>query len=218
MGGELERVQCAASAPRLDAGMGASPMELQSKDLCRRQPEVEHGGIRPGMPVQRTVEVVEEAVPGHEDLRAFDLLRGAAVYAQRAGDALRKHLALGGDRGSGEGGAEQVVPAAVTVLNAIRALLSPRHSGVAEARQRVVLEQEADLRSAVPLTPLGDERRRQPRRGRAHEREAGGLELADVHLRRIGLLEGDLGKAPHLRGDALDRRARLSGQLGEIVR
>jgi hypothetical protein len=96
MDGELERVQ-AAPAPWLDARMGASPMELQSKELRRCQPEVEHGGVRPGMPVQCTVKVVEEAVSGHEDLGAFDLLRGAAIDPQRARDAVRKQLALGGD-------------------------------------------------------------------------------------------------------------------------
>ncbi len=135
------------------------------------------------MPVEARVDVVEETVTRHVDLRALGLLGRTAVHAHRAGDlALFEHAGRR-DRPAGQPGAEHVVPAAVAVRVSVCARFLARHGGVAEPRQRVVLREEADD-GTVAETPLGNERGLDSGSIRLH-REARRLELAHVHLRRL---------------------------------
>jgi hypothetical protein len=189
--GELHRMQGAATFPRFQPRVRGPPAKLDPDQVRARKPQVRDRGNRCGMPVEPGVEVVEQPVPGHVDLRPLRLLRGAAVDADRPSQAERRSRLLRGDRRAGQGRAEQVVPTAVPACDAVRARLLSRHRLIAEAGQRVILGQEPDRRPARCPRPFGHERRRDPG-CTGTDGEARCLELAKMSLRRLLLVQAHL--------------------------
>ena len=106
------------------------------------------------VPGDRRVEVVEEAGAHHVHLADQQLLGRAAVDAHAPGDPAGLDGLAGGDAGVGAGRAEHGVAAAVAVRAGHQRVLL-RLRLLREARQRVVLGQDADDRAVV--APLGDE-------------------------------------------------------------
>ena len=180
--------------------------ELDPHRVHRRHPDVEDGSNRPRVPVQAGVEIIEEAVTRHVDLGAFGLFRGTTVDPQGPRNALSFHQALRRDRRSAQGRTQEIVAAAVAAGLAIGTRLWPRHGRVAQAGQRVVLRQEADLRPVRALAPFSDKCGRHARRARAGDGESRRLQFAGVDLGRRHLLQADLGQLPDLSRNSLDGR------------
>src|SRR5262249_8317489 len=120
----------------------------------------------------------------------------------RATEAEQLGRLLGGDRGAGQGGAEQVMAAAVAARDAVRARLPARHWIIAEPGQGVVFGQEADRRPRA-TGPLSHERGRHTSRT-APDREARRFKFTLVHLRRCLLPQTQLGQLPDLGRHPLD--------------
>jgi hypothetical protein len=95
-------------------------VELDLQHVDRGQAHVHDPGDRRRVPVERGVEVVEQARARHIYFRPLALLGSAAVDPDRAGEGLRLHDLPECERRAHERRAEQVVAAAVPDGLAVR--------------------------------------------------------------------------------------------------
>ena len=159
------------------------------------------------MPRKGGVEIVEQPVARHINLRAFRLLGGAAVNANNSRRARFLHHLLECEGGAGAAGAEHVVAAAVPDRVSVRARGLHGDGGVPQPGKRIILGQKSDLGSAASLTPFRGEGRGNARRPATGDREARGLEFANMNLRRLDLRQRQFRTMPDLLRDAQNRLA-----------
>ena len=175
---------------------GEAEIEQQDGERIR----LVHAGERRRMPGDRDIHVREGAVAHHEGLGRAAFLRGTAVIAHAARDALRGEPVLHRGRRQHRAGAEQVVAAGMprpvagqrTVLGDARLL--------AEPRQRVELAEDGDHRA--PLARLAHDRGRDsghaPGHAEAFLLQHGGMlgrgaDFLEIELRHVPdpVAEGD---------------------------
>jgi hypothetical protein len=196
-------VERAAAVVGVARAVGGDAVEVHLERVHREAAAVGPDAVDVGgVPGDRGVEVVEGAGAGHVGLAGQRLLGRAAVVAHGAGDAVRAHGRLHGEGRAERADAVEVVAAAVAGA-AGDELAALGRRVLREARQRVVLAEDADDRCA--LAPGGDE-------GRVHPADAPGdgeavrRQLVGDQLRGEPLLEADLGALPdraRVRGEAL---------------
>ena len=102
------------------------------------------------MPRKGGVEIVEQPVARHIDLRAFGLLGGAAVNANNSRRARFLHHPLECEGGAGATGAEHVVAAAVPDLVSVCARRLHGEGCVPQSGKRIILGQKSDLGPPLP--------------------------------------------------------------------
>lgn len=190
----LDPVERAAALRGGAGGMRGLPPEAE---LGRA---VGEGGARGravdvrGMPVDREIDIVEEAGADHIDLARSALLGRGAVEPHRAGRAGGLEPLAERDRGGHRARAEEIVPAGVR--SGLLVGLLDRHRRLADAGQRVELGEDGDHRPGVFAiwAPFGDE---------------GGGDLGDAF--------GDLEAFPgQLRLEQRARSVFLISQLGKV--
>ena len=169
-----------------------------------------------GMPVKHGIDVIEHSCAGHEDFGPFRFLGGGAVNTKRAGNLLFLHQVLDRQRSPHRSAADQVVAAAVTGGDAILARLLLWNRLVAQARQSVILEQDANDRLALSVF-------RHEGRGNTGGFFAGdGLKpfffkmILEIR-RRLDFQQRNFGQVPELLGDLLDCRRHFVGGLEDFV-
>ena len=143
---QFDRIQRTASQMRRSSGVGRPALEAVG-DLVVGEHGDRHDAVGPeGMPGDRRVDVVKNAVACHKRLAGTTLLAGAAVVTDDAGKSFPLQHALDGNRRRQRSRAEQIVAAAVAgaPLNQwgfFRDTASLAHSG-----QRVEFTQNGDDR------------------------------------------------------------------------
>jgi hypothetical protein len=176
------RGQRAAALGRAARGVRRDAVELE-RQRHRRQGVPDRDGAVTGVEHQGRVHVVEHAGLQLDDLAPGALLAGRADHPQRAG-RLRQGLQQRGGRADPAGG-DEVVPAAV-----------------ADAGQRVVLQQVGDDRRAVAV--LRHERGVQPGDGGLHGEAAAGQPVLQ-QARRAVLGQRQLGMTVQVEAERAER-------------
>jgi len=144
VGAEFSRVERAASKPGNSSGVRCFAKELDPHTVGGRRPDIRNGGIRVGMPVQHSIQVVEQALACHIDFGPFGLLGGAAKDTQRAGNMVCGCQIFQRDRCPDGGGSKQIMAAAMAARDMVFARLLMRNRFVAEPWQRIVFDQHAE--------------------------------------------------------------------------
>ena len=172
---------------------GIAP-EAELRGLVGQRAPHPRAVLRAGMPVQRHIHVVEQAIAHHVHLPRAPFLRRRAVEPDRPLMARLVEPFLDRDRRRDGPGAEQMVSARVARASGDdgRAL---GHRVLRDARQRVVLGQNPDDRASGAVAR--HERRGHPRDA-GLDGEAGRLEIALQQLGTLLLLVTDLGPLPDL--------------------
>ena len=134
-GGRLGR-QTVERIDHLDAGVGGAGGDLAAVA---------------GVPGQRRVQPVPQALPGHVGLGGHALLAGAAVQDDGAALAGLGQILLQTDGGGHGPGAQQVMAAAVTAAALHQLVILGAARRLRKARQGVVLRQQADDRLAAAV-------------------------------------------------------------------
>ena len=146
---QLDRVQGAPAPVRVGAGVGRDSVEL----ILHLDAGI--GGARIHlaavlrMPGERRVQALPEPVPGHEGLGRAPLFPGAAKEDDRAGKVSRLKGCLHADGPCQRAGAQQVVPAAVSVSAGHCRVVADGPALLGKPREGVILRQNADHRPAA---------------------------------------------------------------------
>ena len=145
------------------------------------------------MPVQGHVEIIKPSISRHVRLSAVVLFCGSSVETNRARNSLHLHYMFEGQSGANAPGPKHAVATTVTGFPCSHGFLG-RHSFLGESRQGIVLSQNSDYGSAA--TRLGHKRGGHIGNPPCHF-EAVPFQLLGQQRRRLELLQGQFGKAPH---------------------
>ena len=124
-------------------GMGAPPAVAELRRHSGQVRRITGGVPVTRMPVEHRVDVVEQARPGHERLRAAAFLRRRAVEPDRSLNRARANAAGHGEGSAQRAGAEQVVAAGMTPVGPF-ARRTGRNGLLRQSRQGVELGQDRD--------------------------------------------------------------------------
>ena len=105
----------------------------------------------PRVPGDGGIQVLEEAVPGHEGLSGASFLSGAAIEDHGAMELPGFYRILDGDGGTQAGGAQQIVPAALAAAVFHQGLLFGRAAFLGQAGQGIIFAQNTDAGASLSV-------------------------------------------------------------------
>ena len=158
------------------------------------------------MPVQRNIDIIEQARPRHIDFARTAFFRRCAIKPDAARCARFCQPALHGDGGGQRTRAEQIMPAGMAGV-LFRQGITVCRCGLADPWQRIIFRQNSDHRAA--FAPFRDECRGNARNARLYS-EAFAFQLILQQSAGSRFLIAKFGPVPDLLGNA-------AGSLGLSV-